>query len=324
MVERVALQMQRDQRVHPGRLDPAPAAVGFLAPEDPLGREAKRETAQPAQRPALVAMQRAVEPLEAAGPAAQRSPRRRGRPAAQLARREGQRADGAMRRDDRERHDRLTRPAAEVVHVERKPARQHDDLGRERRERVPRPEAEQRQPDPGEDARALDPAELAHDPGGALHVRGRDGVSGEPQGDVGLDRRRELRGAAEEGRPGSVGALLRADPIRGALRLALPANPEELAQQEILGVHRDVGRELALPEAALVLEREQPVARARQRLLGFGDAIGAAQRCAHAATCGRPRVRPAATSAARAAARPLRTAPSIVAGQPVSVQAPAR
>ena len=32
MLERIAAQMQGDQRVDPGRLDPAPAAVGLLAP----------------------------------------------------------------------------------------------------------------------------------------------------------------------------------------------------------------------------------------------------------------------------------------------------
>ena len=316
--------MQRDQRVDPGRLDPSPAAVRLLAPEDPLGREAEREAAQPAERAALVAMQRAVQRLEAPRPASQRLSRRRRRAAAQLVDRERQRADRAMRGHDRERHDRLARPAAEVVHVEREPARQQDDLRRERRQRLPRPESEERQPDPGEDARALDPAQLAHDLRGALQVRGLRAVAGETQGEIRLDRGRELRRAAEEAGPGSVGTLLRADPVRGVLRLLGAANPEELAQQQILGVHRDVGRELALPEAALVLEREQLVARARQRLLHLGELVRAAQRRAHAAALGRPCVRPAATSAARAAASPLRTAPSIVAGQPVSVQAPAR
>ena len=119
------------------------------------------------------------------------------------------------------------------------------------------------------------------------------GIAGEPQRDVRLDRRRELRRAAEETRPRAVVALLRADPVRRARGLGA-ADAEELAQQQVLGVHRDVGLELALPVAALVLEREQAVARARRAPSRRRRAgCRAAKRRAHAATCGSPSVRPA-------------------------------
>ncbi len=131
-------------------------------------------------------------------------------------------------------------------------------------------------------------------------------------------------------RPRAVGALLRADPERRVLGLVGGADAEELAQQEILGVHRDVGLELALPEPARILGREQALAGALHRSARLRERIvdgrgQGANGVAHAAISGgSARVRPAPMRAARAAASPLRTAPSIVAGQPVSVQAPAR
>ena len=59
---------------------------------------------------------------------------------------------GLKLRHDRERDDRLPGPAAPVVDVQREPGRQVDDLGRDHRQRVPRPQAGQREPHPGEHA----------------------------------------------------------------------------------------------------------------------------------------------------------------------------
>ena len=54
------------QRVHPRRLDAAPAAVGLLAGEDPLARRgAAPPRAAAATGEPLVAVQHPVEPLEA-------------------------------------------------------------------------------------------------------------------------------------------------------------------------------------------------------------------------------------------------------------------
>ena len=74
VVERVAEQVQRDQRVHPRRLDAAPAAVGLLAVDDPRARPVRTRVRAAAggRVPALVAVQRPVEALEAS-PARSRS-----------------------------------------------------------------------------------------------------------------------------------------------------------------------------------------------------------------------------------------------------------
>ena len=135
---------------------------------------------------------------------------------ASAARRAPKRQRGRIGRcadDDGERHDRLPRPAGEVVDVERDPRRQQDQLRRQRRHVVPRPEPEQRQPDAGEHARALEPAaRRGRSSRARAHVLGVGRVAGQPQRDVGLDRRRQVAGAAVEVRPGAVVALLRADP----------------------------------------------------------------------------------------------------------------
>src|SRR5262249_34052845 len=96
------------------------------------------------------------------------------------------------------------------------------------------------------------------------------------QGHVRFDRRRQLRRTAAERPPRAVGALLRADPQRRVLGLVGRADAEELAEQEVLRVHRDVGLELPLPEAARVLRREQALAGALHggARLGEGVVIG--------------------------------------------------
>ncbi len=99
----------------------------------------------------------------------------------------------------------------------------------------------------------------------AAHVLGLGRVAGQAQRPVGLDRRRQLAGAAVEVRPGAVLALLGADPGGRALGLIGAADAEELAQEHVLGVHRHVRLQLALPPAGLVLQGQQVLARALQR-----------------------------------------------------------
>jgi hypothetical protein len=106
-----------------------------------------------------------------------------------------------------------------------------------------------------EDARSLEPAGAADEGGRGPHVLVGGVVPGESQRDIGLDRRRGVTGAAEEVGPGPVGALLRADPVGRARRRGRIADAEELAHEEVLGVHRHVGFQLALPPAVAVLER---------------------------------------------------------------------
>jgi hypothetical protein len=96
-------------------------------------------------------------------------------------------------------------------------------------------------------------------------------MPGEPQRDVGLDRRGQVTRPAEEIGPGSVGTLPGCDPAARGRRLLVGADAEELPQQQVLSVHRDVGLQLPLPPALLMLEAEQVVAGAGQGGLRAGE-----------------------------------------------------
>ncbi len=297
VIERVAPEVERHQRVHPRRLDAPPRAVGLLAAHDPRLGARDRLAAQRGQRVALVHPQRAVqapqprarpgpggggggggEKGEATarggggtgragagagfGPRSARGPRLR---AMQVAQVERQRLFGAPRHHQRQRHDRLARPAAEVVDVQRRPPRQHHDLRRQRGDSLPRPQPEQRQPHVREHPRRLHPALLAHPLRRPAHVLRLGRVASQAQRPVGLDRAQEVAGPTVEVGPRPILALLRADPRRRALGLGRGADPEELAQQHVLGIHRHVGLQLAAPPARLVLEGEQVLTGALQR-----------------------------------------------------------
>ena len=320
VVEPVAERVQRDDRPHPRRLDPAPRAVRLLPLDDPALGRAERTPPERRDRLVLVAVQPAVECRERSRDRLARRLDRHAR--SQLADAERDADARLERRRDRERDERLPRPAAERVDRERRARGQEDLLRRERRHVLPRPQREQRQPHAGEDAGPFHSPEVADQLRRAAHVLGVLAVAGEPERDVRLDRRREVCRAAEEGRPAPVVALLRADPARGRRPLLRGQDAEVVADEEILGVDRHVGLELALPPAVGMLEREQVRGAARERLLRGVEARRGRQ--AHAALASE--VLPLARSAraAAAAARPLRTALSIVAGQPVSVHAPAR
>ena len=84
-----------------------------------------------------------------------------------------------------------------------------------------------------------------------------DAVAGQPQRGVGLDRGRDVARAALEIRPGAVGALLGADPAGRLLEFNRLQDAEELPQQQVFGVHRDVRAQLALPPTGDVLASEQ-------------------------------------------------------------------
>src|SRR5580693_7381488 len=69
MLDLVAEQVQRHQRVHPGRLDAAPAAVPLLPGDDPLGAAPQRGPADGLDRACrAVTMQRLVQDTEGARP----------------------------------------------------------------------------------------------------------------------------------------------------------------------------------------------------------------------------------------------------------------
>src|SRR5580704_10702348 len=181
---------------------------------------------------------------------------------------ERERAGRAERLDDGQGHDGLPSPAAPVVDVEREPGRQVDQLGRDDRQVVPRPPAGQGQPDPGEHTGGLHAA-LGQDPlAGSLHVRSVRLVAGQAQRHVGLDRGGQVPGPAVEVGPGAVVPLLIPDPARRRRDRLVVVQAEELAQQQVLGVHGDVGLELALPPALRLLQAERVVTCSVQGVAG--------------------------------------------------------
>jgi hypothetical protein len=270
--EVVAEQVQGDHRVHGGRLDAAPAAVVLLALDDPAGRRVHRGPAQLARGDLAVEVQRLVDPLEGAVPTGDGGKGFDGvrivRVGMEFVEREGRRPYRPLRGDDRERHDGLPGPASEVVDVERHPGREVQEFRREFGQVVPFPPAEQGEPDPGEDTGRGDPAPLPHPRRRLRHVRGVRRVTGQPQGDVGLDGGGEFTGSAVETRPGAVLALFAADEECGGLGRRLLTDAQELTEQQILGVHRDVRLEVALPPTLGVLLREQEVGGALYRVCG--------------------------------------------------------
>src|SRR5581483_6050878 len=85
-------------------------------------------------------------------------------------------------------------------------------------------------------------------------------VAGQPQRQVGLHRGGQVGRAAVEVGPGAVLPLPGPDPAGRRRDHHVVVQPEELAQQRVLGVHGHVGLELALPPPVGVLEAEQVVA----------------------------------------------------------------
>ncbi len=222
VVERIAEQVQGDQRVHPWRLDPAPPPVGLLTLDDPPLRARQRRLPERPHRTARVQVQ---HPIERHQPAHGRRAAARRRPwlgSAQLLQPERERTLRAVRQHDGESDDRLAGPAGEVVHVQREPRGQEDHLRRQRRDALPRPRAEHREPDVREHARLLDAARCADELGRGAHVRLARLVTGQPQRDVRLDRRRQIAGPAPEVAPRAVRPLLRADPRSPSARSPAP------------------------------------------------------------------------------------------------------
>ena len=132
--------------------------------------------------------------------------------------------------------------------------------------------------------------------------------AGHLQRDVRLDRRREVGRALPPVRPGAVVAAAGEDVVREAAVGLRVAQAEDVQPEEVLRDHRRVRLELADPPAAGVLELEQAVGRPVDGLVEAGELLDGAH----------------CRVTASAAATPLRTAASIVAGQSEAVHAPAR
>src|SRR4051812_5182714 len=290
VLEAVAESDEHQDRPDPRRLDPAPRAVGLLMLPDPAFGFFDRNP--PSSRD--------VRPAAAGGAGAD------------LAQVEVGSAHGLESAADRERDEGAARPAREVVDRERRARREQRELDRDRDDSPPGPLAEEREEALREDSRLQDPA-LGPDVVARLLARLN---SRELERGVGLHRGREIRGPLEPDRPGAVVSLTRQQLVRDLAVEVGRAQGEDVVPEEVLRDHRRVRLELADPPAARVLELEQAAGRALDRLVEPG--LDALERDGHAATSSPARTR------ARAAACPLRTAPSIVGGQPVAVQAPAR
>ena len=296
------------QRVHPG---------GWMPPQQPSaswrsriqrGAGASRRGAAGAAAP-RVGVQHPVEPLEGAVPGRQRRACAvgRGAPVAQLVEPNGSGRTGRRAADDGQRHDGLPGPAAEVVDVQREPRRQVDQLGRQLGQVVPGPPAEQRQPDPGEHPAALHPAVCRSTNCGAFAMCGASG--GSP-----ASRSATYASTVVDRSPGPPWKVAQVPSSRcceriqraASLGLAGVADAEELPQQQVLGVHRHVGLELALPPA-----RRRPAARAGASTAGVerGPHVG---RRREVTARGRRRSCSSLSSRRTGRARPARRAAAVV------------
>ena len=236
-------------------------------------------------------MERSVESLQERGPPAPSDrPWSRSNAPFELVERELDPSHRPVCPHHRQSDDRLPSPAGEVVDVQRKSRRQEDELRRKCRYFRPGVEPEEREPDVCEHAHRVEPAGFPNERRRAAHVLGVGRIARQAKGDIRLDGGREVGSPSLEIGPATVVMLLGADPVR-----AQPGSPglpdsEELPQEHVLGIHRDVRLKLALPPSLGALEREEVVASTPHRLLrgggkhlprrdlflGQGDSTGAA------------------------------------------------
>src|SRR5262249_25467136 len=184
---------------------------------------------------------------------------------------------------------------------------------------APRNEPEQREQDAREYIAARGPSACAYRLARAAHVRRIDWIAGHFQGEVGLDRCAHVEGAVAKKRPATVLALNAAQIDRN-LRLERYVDrlAEIVAQENVFCRDGGIGFQLEYPVPIGLLQCQERAGRC------LDAAIEACRGCwfllrgygTHDA-----RLSGQTRSAAR---NPERTAPSMVAGNPVSVQAPAR
>jgi hypothetical protein len=134
VVDGPAQGVQRHEGVDPRRLDPTPRAVLLLPFDDPLLRPLERVSAQGPRTAPGGQPQSAVQRFDRGPAQCSSRPRRLRRGAGsrvsgiQLFEPELEPGAGAKCREHRDRHDRLTGPASEVVDAERKRPGQQDLL----------------------------------------------------------------------------------------------------------------------------------------------------------------------------------------------------
>ncbi len=175
--------------------------------------------------------------------------------------------------DDCEGHDRLTRPAREAVDRDRHLRAHEDELGRKLRQLVPRPQAEEREPDPREDARCADAAAVLDEAAcaGEPVVVGIE--AGHAESGIGLERRGQIGLAVPVDRPRAVLPLTRQELVDELPRRLGVAQAQELEQEQVLRGHGHVRLELAAPPAALGLEVEQALERGLERVFGAASGV---------------------------------------------------
>ncbi len=152
MIEAEAHKIERNERIHPWRLNAAPASIGFLPLDDPLRSRLHSALTQRVAGDAIVDLQKLIEPPH---PARTRNAMHRRFRACvdDLAHVDAKIANGPFRDDDGQRRNRSARPTGEVVEIEWHPCWKVHDLGRQRRNAVPRIYAEEREPNLRENAR---------------------------------------------------------------------------------------------------------------------------------------------------------------------------
>ena len=172
ILEAVPHGVERHQRVHPWRLDTAPAPVGLLVGEDPLFGDPARALPERLHRQPVVDAKRAVHGKEEAIDVVAR---RTGLGAFDVklveTRGLGDGADGAIVHQQQERDDRAACPGRKPIDAERSLGRQEHQLRRHDGQIVPAPLAEQGQPDAREGPGRGDAAARADELSRARHVR---------------------------------------------------------------------------------------------------------------------------------------------------------
>ena len=241
-----------------------------------------------------------------------------------------------QRRQHHQRHDRGARPVGNLVEMERRPHRQQHDLDRHHRHAAPGHHAEQRQQEAGEDVavgrrRRASGSPRAPAPCAARRRNRRSSSArNRPSRWRSCRTRRHEPAASRHGRPGCG-----ADRWRSWLRARdRPARRDNGAAAHIrpgwcsrLPARTPNGRPAAGSRAAPASPTRcsSPARRHRraQRLLIAGRHFAQTSSVRWTAVSSRSGL--AAWRATRSAARsPDRTDPSMVAGNPVSVQSPAR
>ena len=305
------------------------------SPSSPFSRAVTKATAfvhraLPERKGRLHPAQNPVQHLEEMPPARTERP---ANPVAHLLRRRAEQllhphaARIARLRAQRHQHQQRggdgARPVRDLVQMEREPARQQHDLHRHHRHAAPRHLAEQRQLRPGEDIAAFGPAGAQNRLAGSPHMRGLRVVADDLQREIRLHAGRQIERAIMEQRPTAMRGLGGAQ-IVADLALQIGVDPvQKMLEQHVFG--RD-GR------VRLKLEHPVPVGALMppQRRAGAVDGV------IHYFIAGRVRYvarhHPGSVGASLghcapskfAAVRPDLMAPSMVAGNPVAVQSPAR